>query len=90
MKFLNSNLEIQNEKKVWRLFKKKKKLKCLKSLSQSKLFNVYRCNAYSYNNTYMIALTLLTNTEIFAFMTVLVLKLLSDKVLFISTKDNRK
>ena len=70
--------------------KKKKKLKCLKSLSQSKLFNVYRCNAHSYNNTCMIPLTLLTNAEIFTFMTVLVLKLLSHKVLFTSTKDNRK
>ena len=43
----------------------------------------------SYNNKYMIALTQITNTEVFAFMTVLVFKLLSCKVLFTNRKDNR-
>ena len=36
----------------------------------------------------MIALTQITNTEIFAFIAVLVFKLLSRKVLFINRKDN--
>ena len=42
-----------------------------------------------FNNKYMIALTQVTNTEIFAFIPVLVFKLLSRKVLFINWKDNR-
>ena len=37
----------------------------------------------------MIALTQITNTEIFALIAVLVFKLLSGKVLFINRKDNR-
>ena len=37
----------------------------------------------------MIALTQITNTEIFAFVAVLVFKFLSCKVLFINRKDNR-
>ena len=37
----------------------------------------------------MIALTQITNTEIFAFIAVLVFKLLTRKSLFISRKDNR-
>ena len=40
------------------------------------------------NNKYMIASTQITNTEIFAFIAVLVFKLLSRKVLFINKKDN--
>ena len=43
-----------------------------------------------YNNKYLIASTQITNTEIFTFIAVLVFKLLSCKVLFISRKDNRK
>ena len=42
-----------------------------------------------HNNKYIIALTQLTNTEIFAFIAVLVFQLLSLKVLFINRKDNR-
>ena len=37
----------------------------------------------------MIASTKIANTEIFAFITVLVFKLLSPKVLFTNRKDNR-
>ena len=37
----------------------------------------------------MIAPTLITNSEIIAFITVLFFKLLSPKVLFINRKDNR-
>ena len=37
----------------------------------------------------MIASTQITNTEIFAFTTTVILKLLSRKVLFINRKDNR-
>ena len=36
----------------------------------------------------MIASTQITNTEIFAFIVVLVFKLLSRKILFINRKDN--
>ena len=43
-----------------------------------------------HNNKYRIALTQITNTEIFAFIAVLVLKLLSRKLLFINRKDNKK
>ena len=42
-----------------------------------------------YNNKYMIASTQITNTDIFAFIAVLVFKLLSRKVLLINKKDNR-
>ena len=38
---------------------------------------------------YMIASRQITNTEIFAFITILVFKLLRRKVLFINRKDNR-
>ena len=38
----------------------------------------------------MIASTQITNTEILAFIVVLVFKLLRRKVLFINRKDNRK
>ena len=37
----------------------------------------------------MVASTEITNTEIFAFMAILAVKLLSRKVLFINRKDNR-
>ena len=37
----------------------------------------------------MIALTQITNTDIFAFIAVLIFNLLSRKVLFINRKDNR-
>ena len=37
----------------------------------------------------MIALTQITNTEIFTFIAVIVFKLLSRKILFINRKDNR-
>ena len=42
-----------------------------------------------YNNKYMIASTQITITGIFAFIGVLVFKLLSCKILFINRKDNR-
>ena len=42
-----------------------------------------------YNNKYMIASIQITKTEFFAFIAVLVFKLLSRKVLFINRKDNR-
>ena len=41
-----------------------------------------------YNNKHMTASTQIKNTEKFAFIAVLVLKLLSRKVLFIKRKDN--
>ena len=42
-----------------------------------------------YNNQYIIASTQITSTVIFAFIAILVFKLLSYKVLFINRKDNR-
>ena len=42
------------------------------------------------NNKYTIASAQITNTEIFAFIAILVFKLLSRKVLFINRKDNKK
>ena len=42
-----------------------------------------------YDNKHMITLTQITSTEIFSFIAVLVFKLLSRKVLFITRKDNR-
>ena len=41
------------------------------------------------NKKYIIASTQRTNTEIFAFIVILVFKLWSRKVLFINRKDNR-
>ena len=42
-----------------------------------------------FNSKYMIASTQITNIEIFAFIDVLVFKLLSHKVMLINRKDNR-
>ena len=42
-----------------------------------------------YNEKYAIALSRLTNTDVFTFIDVLVFKLLSRKVLFINRKYNR-
>ena len=42
-----------------------------------------------YNNRYMIALTQITNTEIFTLIAVLVFNLLSREVLFLNRNDNR-
>ena len=47
---------------------------------------VQSCKLYS--NKYMIASTEITNNDIFAFIAVLVFKLLNSKVLFINRKDN--
>ena len=43
-----------------------------------------------HNNKYVIASTQMTNTEIFAFIAVVVFKLMSHKVLFINKKDNNR
>ena len=52
--------------------------------------NALKVQSWKLYNKYMIASTHITNTEIFAFIDVLVfLKLLSRKVLFIQKKDNR-
>ena len=42
-----------------------------------------------YNNKYIIALTQITNTEIFAFKAIVVFKLLNHEVLFTNRKDYR-
>ena len=43
----------------------------------------------SYNNKYIITLTQITNTEIFAFKAVVVFKLLNHEVLFTNRKESR-
>ena len=50
------------------------------------LLKVQSCK--SCNNKYMVASTQITNTEIFAFIAVIVLKLLSRNFLLINRKDN--
>ena len=42
-----------------------------------------------YNDKYIIALTQITNTEIFAFKAAVVFKLLNHEVLFTNRKNNR-
>ena len=64
-----------------------KKQKKFVQLNIFQILKVQSCKLY--NNKYIIALTQITNTEIFAFTAVLVFKLLSRKVLFTSRKDNR-
>ena len=51
------------------------------------LLKVRSCKLY--NNKYMVVATQITNTEISAFIAVLVFKLISRKVLFINRKGNR-
>ena len=64
--------------------------KCQEVYSQPRIsvLKVQSCKLYI--NKYMITSTQTTNTEIFAFIAVLVFKLLSCKVLFINRKDNRQ
>ena len=56
----------------------------MKSLTAFDELKVQSCRLY--NNKYMFASTQITNTERFAFIAVLVFKLLSLKVLFITKK----
>ena len=65
----------QNDKIFWRCYTQQLKLSKLK---------VQSCKLYS--NKYMIASRQTINTKIFAFISVLVLKLLSGKVLFTNRK----
>ena len=51
------------------------------------MLKVQSCKLY--NNKYMIASTQIRDTEIFAFIAVLVFKLFNRKVLFINRKDKR-
>ena len=57
------------------------------SLMKNFILKVQSCKLY--NNIYMIGSTQVTNTEIYAFIAVLVFKLLSRKVLFRNRRDNR-
>ena len=65
----------------------------LKSLSFFNFFNftiTLKVHSWKlYNNKYMIASTQITNAKIFAFIVLLVFKLLSLKVLFINRKGIR-
>ena len=58
-----------------------------KNIVLEKNLKVQLCKLY--NNKYRIASPQITNTEILAFIAVLVFKLLSRKVLFINKKNNR-
>ena len=57
------------------------------SFEMTKTLKVQSCKLY--NNEYMITSTQITKNEIFAFIAVLVFKLLTGKVLFTNRKDNR-
>ena len=57
-------------------------------MGRNKMMRLKEQSCKSYSNNYMIASTQI-NTEIFAFITVLVFTLASLKVLFINRKDNR-
>ena len=67
--------------------KKKKERKKKKKLNVIVKLKVQSCKLH--NNKYMIASAQITNVEIFAFIAVLVFKLLSRQVLFINGNDNR-
>ena len=60
---------------------------CFWLLKRTNLLKVQSSKLYNYK--YKIASTQITNTEIFAFIAVLVFKLLGRKVLFINREDNR-
>ena len=51
------------------------------------MLKVQSCKLYYYK--YTIASTQITNTEIFAFIAILVFKLLDRKILFMNREDNR-
>ena len=52
--------------------------------------NILKVQSYKiYNNKYVIASQQVKNTEVFAFIAVLVFKLLNRKLLFIKRKDNK-
>ena len=59
----------------------------LKNVDVFQILKVQSCKLY--NNKYIIALTQITNTEIFEVIAVLGFKLLSCKVLSTNRKDNR-
>ena len=67
--------------------KKSKDFTFKQTIFEENWFKVRSCKLC--NNKYVIASTEITNTEIFAFIAVLVFKLLSCKVLFLNRKDNR-
>ena len=58
--------------------------------SKAELSYTLKVQSYKlYDNIYVIASIQITNTEIFAFIAVLVFRLLSHKVLFINRKNKR-
>ena len=71
------------------LLTSKGSLKIWKAFIKLNEFHLKVQSCKLYNGKYMIASTQITNTEIFAFIAVLVFKLLGRKVLFINRKDNR-
>ena len=81
--------EHQNIKNQWYSKSVDRNPRYFREVIKLKLIRDQRCSHVNYIITNMIALTQITNTEIFAFMTVIVFKLLSRKVLFINSKDNK-
>ena len=75
--------------KVWVVIKLLKKFNSRSKKLPYLSFNLKVQSCKLRNNKYMITLTQITNTEIFAFIAVLVFKVQSRKVLFINRKDNR-
>ena len=83
--------QIHRKLRIWSYLLKKSLIEsfifCAVIVFNSSKLKVQSCKLY--DNKYMIALTQITNNEIFAFIVVLVFKLLNRKLLFINRKDNR-
>ena len=83
--------QIRSKLRIWSHLLKKSLIGsfifCAVIVFNSSKLKVQSCKLY--DNKYMIALTQITNNEIFAFIVVLVFKLLSHKLLFINRKYNR-
>ena len=79
-------MEAKKNMKMWILLQQMEKTQM--KAKEKKTLKVQWCKLY--DNKYMIASTQIANTEIFAYIAVLVFKLLSRKVLFINRKDNKK
>ena len=72
-----------------RLSKPDRQLKPGQQIRMEYTIKSLKVRSYKLYNNYMITSTRITNTEIFAFIRVLVSKLLSRKASFINRKDNR-
>ena len=84
---IENNKILLDNRKVANVFNQSLKPLTYLNGQMNRNLKVQSCKLYGNKN--MIASTQITNTEIFAFITVLVFKLLGRKVLFIIIKDNR-